>query len=90
MEKGAAGAASAIDGRFVENLHILAVVRCVVRDVVDKSTPSTPNPNDPVSIAQRADGDCSYCGIETGDVATTSQNSYRAFRQRNLLVRERE
>jgi hypothetical protein len=87
VQEGAAGATRAIDCRFVENVHVLAVVGFVVRDVVDKSPPSTPNPDDLVSIAQRANRDCSYCGIQTWDVTTTCQNPYRAFRQRRLLAR---
>jgi hypothetical protein len=88
VKERAAGATSAIDDRFGEKLDVLAVVGFVVRYVIDEAAPPAPDADDPVSITQRADGDCSYCGIETWDVTTTGQNPYRTFRQLRLLARE--
>jgi hypothetical protein len=38
-----------------------------------------------VSVAQSANRNGAYCWIQSGDVTTAGQNSYRTFRQLSLL-----
>src|SRR3954469_15179646 len=85
VQKRSACATGAIDNCLGQNLNVLGIVGFFVRDIVDEPTPTTPNSNDSMSVAQSANGDRSNCGIQSGHVATARQNTYRAFRQLALL-----
>jgi hypothetical protein len=85
VQKSSTGAASAIDDRLGEQLDVLAVVCLFVGYVVDQTAPTAANSDDSMSIAQRANGDRSYCGIQSGDIAAARQNSNRALGQLRLL-----
>src|SRR6267143_777756 len=74
MEESAPGAASAIHFGFRQLLHTFGVVGAIVPIVVDESRPPSPNADNAVTFAQRANRDRPDCWIETGDVAAAGEN----------------
>ena len=86
-----AGAASAVDDRFRERLHVLAVVDVGVAHVVHQPPPAAPDAHHLVAVAQRPNCDRPDGGIETGDVSAAGQNRDRTFSHaRNVVIRGRD
>src|SRR5438093_1292275 len=73
-EGGGGGSSGPIHGRFGELLDVLAVVRVLVRDVVDEPGPAAPDAHDAISFAQCADRNRAYGRVESGDVAAAGQD----------------
>src|SRR5678815_4209495 len=85
VEECSASAARAIYNRFGEVRDTLGVVGAMSSVIVDKSGPAATNSDDAITFAQRANGDCPDCGIETGHVAAAGQDCDRAFSTRHAF-----
>src|SRR2546425_7054152 len=78
MKKGAPCAAGAINDLFVEKEEIVGIVVILFADHVDESGPTVTNANHLITFAERAKCDAADGWIETGNVATSSENADHA------------
>src|SRR6266852_6443320 len=79
MEKGAAGAAGAINGLFVEKEEVVGVVVILRADHVHEAGPAVANADDLVAFANGAKSDAADGGIETGNIAASGKDADDAF-----------
>src|SRR5260370_9406742 len=79
MEKGAAGAAGAIDGFFVEEEEIVGIVVILLADHIHEAGPAVANADDLITFAQSAKSDPADGGVETGNVAAPGEDAYDAL-----------
>src|SRR5713101_8553678 len=79
MEKGAAGAAGAIDDLFVEKVEVVGVVVILLADHVHEEGPAMSNANDLIAFADGAKCYAADGGIETGNVAASGEDADDAF-----------
>ena len=79
MEKGAAGAAGAIDDLFVEKVEVVGVVVILLADHVHEAGPAVANADDLVAFANGAKSDAADGGIETGNIAASGKDADDAF-----------
>src|SRR5712692_9302416 len=75
MEKGAAGAAGAIDDLFVEKEEIVGIVVILFANHVDEAGPAVANADDLVTFADGAESDATNGGVETGNVAASGEDA---------------
>src|SRR5947208_7860927 len=79
MKKGAAGAARAIDGFFVQKEEIVGIVVVLLADHVYQAGPAMTNANDLIAFAQGAESDGADSGIEAGNVAAPGRDAEDPF-----------
>src|SRR5438874_3928247 len=79
MKKGAAGAARAIDGFFVQKEEIVGIVVVLLADHVYQAGPAMTNANDLIAFAQGAESDGADSGIEAGNVAAPGEDADDPF-----------
>ena len=79
VEKGAAGAAGAIDDILGRGTGNCWSCRRPCRGQCRQAAPAVANANDLVAFAKRAEGDAANGGIETGNVAASGENADDAF-----------
>ena len=75
MEERAPGASGAIHHVFGEPLEIIRIVVLFVADDVDKPAPAAADANHFITFAEGAEGDRADRGVETGNVASSRENS---------------
>ncbi len=79
MEEGAAGATSAIDDVFGEQLEIFGVVVGLVADHFNESAPAVAKADDLIAFAKSAESDAANGRIEAGDIAASGEDTDDAF-----------
>src|SRR6266446_6353956 len=75
MEKGATGAAGAVDDFFVEEKEVVGVVEILLANHVDKAGPAVANADNLIAFAQSAECDAADGGIETRNIAASGEDA---------------
>src|SRR6266487_1528584 len=75
MEKGAAGAAGAIDDFFVEREEIVGVIVVLFADHIDEAGPAMANADDLIAFANGTKSDAADGGIETRNIAASGEDA---------------
>src|SRR5216683_192835 len=75
MEKGATGAASAIDDFLVKEEEVVGVVEILFADHINEASPAVANADDLIAFAQCAESDAADGGIETGNIAASGEDA---------------
>src|SRR6267143_2109659 len=79
MEKGAAGAAGAIDDFLVQQNKVVRIVVILFADHVHEPGPAVANADDLITLAQGAECDATNRGVQTGNVAASGENANDTF-----------
>ncbi len=75
VEKGAAGAAGAIDNFFVEEKEIVRVVVILFAEHIDEAGPSVANADNLIAFANGAESDAADSWVETGNVTASGEDA---------------
>ena len=75
MEKGAAGAAGAVDSLFIQEKEIVGVVVILFANHIHESGPTVTDSDDLIAFANGAQGDAADGGIETRNIVSSGEDA---------------
>ena len=84
VQKRAAGPSCFVDDLFGQDPHVLAIVRVLVRDDIDQTTPAPANADDAMTLPQCTNRNGPDGRVEAGYVAAACQNPNCRFHPATL------